>query len=327
VTISFVGNQVQIFDNIGNAILTSSTFGSTDTVEVDCPAGQTNLVTIMLPASASAAHPKQVLVQGKTGSTDNQVTIVGPSGANTFTLAGGTVTANGLATAIATAQKLTLQGNTGNDTYALNSSIVPVSIVDTGGYNALDFSKDTAGVTVNLGLDHGQAQTIAPWKTTLAINGIINKLTGTAFADVLTGGRAATTLIRSGAGNDKITGGSGDNILVGGGGNDTVTGGAGRNLLIAGSGTSSIYAKGTSNVVFAGSTSADANDQALMTVLQDTRAMSYGYSARRLLASSAKRTTPVSSAVTFQDSGAHDTVFGSSLIKWFVLGKNSTLKG
>ena len=133
-------------------------------------------------------------------------------------------------------------------------------------------------------------------------------------------------MIRSGTGNDKITGGRGDNILVGGGGNDTITGGAGRNLLIAGSGTSSLTAKGKSNIIFAGSTSADANDQALMTLLQDKVGMSYGYSARRLLASSARQTATASSPVTFLDSGAHDTIFGGSLINWFVLGKNGIFK-
>ncbi len=326
VTVSFSGGQVQIFDNIANAILTTSTFSSTDTVEVDCPAGQTNLVAVVLPSSASAAHPKQVLVKGLTGSTNNQVTVVGTSGTNNYMLAGGTVTSNGLPVSVAAVQKLTLQGGAGNDTYALNTSNVPVSIVDAGGYNAMDFSKDGGGVTVNLSLDHGQAQAIAPWNTTLAVNGIINKLTGTAFADTFTGGRAATTLIRSGTGNDKITGGSGDNILIGGGGNDTITGGAGRNLLIAGRGISSLTAKGKSNIVFAGSTSADSNDQALMTLLQDKVGMSYGYSVRRLLASSARQTAPASSPVTFFDSGAHDTVFGRSLINWFVLGKNGTLK-
>ena len=109
----------------------------------------------------------------------------------------------------------------------------------------LDFSHDTAGVTVNLGLDKGQAQSIAPWNTTLSIYGVINKLIGTAYADVLTGGPAATTEIVGGLGNDTITGGSGDNILMGGGGNDTIIGGPGRNLMIAGSGTCSLYANGS----------------------------------------------------------------------------------
>jgi cyclophilin family peptidyl-prolyl cis-trans isomerase len=325
VTITLSGNQFQIYDNIAKAILNSSTFNSTDTIEIDCPAGQTNLVTVVLPTSTVAALPKQVLVQGKTGSTNNQVTIVGTNGTNKFTLAGGTVTANGLATAIATVQKLTLKGGAGNDTYALNSSTVPAAIVDTGGYNTVDFSKDTAGVNVNLGLDHGQAQSIAPWKTTLAITGVINKLIGTAFSDVLTGGRAATTLIRGGSGSDTITGGSGDNILVGGGGNDTITGGAGANLLIAGSGNCTLIAKGKSDIVFAGSTSADANDQALMTLLQDKSRVSYGYSARRILASSAKNPVLAASPVTFLDSGGHDTVIGKSLIKWLTLGRFGTV--
>ena len=88
--------------------------------------------------------------------------MVGTAGVNTFTLAGSTVTANGLDTQIATVQKLALDGGGGNDYYTLNSAAVPTSIVDPGGYNTLDFSHDTAGVAVNLGLDKGQPQSIAP---------------------------------------------------------------------------------------------------------------------------------------------------------------------
>ena len=63
------------------------------------PAGQANSVLVLLPTSASAPLPQEVLVEGASGSTNNQVTVVGTGGANTFTLAGGTVTANGLADA------------------------------------------------------------------------------------------------------------------------------------------------------------------------------------------------------------------------------------
>jgi hypothetical protein len=78
-------------------------------------------------------------------------------------------------------------------------------------------------------------------------------------------------------------------------------------------------------MVFAGSTSADANDQALMTLLQDTSRVSYGYSARRLLASSSKKPALTSTPVTFIDSGGHDTISGSSLINWLVLGRFGTV--
>ena len=162
VTVSFSGSQVEVYDNIGKAVLSKATFKSTDAVTVDCPAGQANSVSVVLPNSAGAPLPQEVLVQGASGSTNNQVTVVGTGGANTFTLAGGTVTANGLETQIATVQKLTLDGGGGNDYYTLNSSTVPTSIVDPGGYNTLDFSHDTAGVTVNLGLDKGQAAVDRP---------------------------------------------------------------------------------------------------------------------------------------------------------------------
>ena len=39
------------------------------------------------------------------------------------------------------------------------------------------------------------------------------------------------------------------------------------------------------------------------------------------MASAAKNPALLSSPVTFQDSGAHDTIFGSGINNWFVLGK------
>jgi Ca2+-binding RTX toxin-like protein len=224
-------------------------------------------------------------------------------------------------------QNLTLKGGGGNDYYTLNSSGMPAAIIATGGYNTLDFSHDTAGVTVNLGLDKGQAQSIAPWGTTLSIYGAINKLIGTAYADVLTGGPAATTEIVGGLGNDTLTGGSGNNILLGGGGNDTIVGGGGTNLIIAGSGTCSLYADGSQNIVFAGSTNYDTNDQALLNLLEEGPRFMYSYSYRRALASVARNPALLSSMLSFQDSGAHDTIFGSGGNNLFLLGKYGTLKG
>jgi Ca2+-binding RTX toxin-like protein len=327
VTVLFSGSQAEVYDNVGKTFLSNATFKSTDTITVDLPAGQANSVLVLVPASASAAIPKEVLVQGTSGSTNNQVTVYGTKGANNFILAGGTATDNGLATQIANVQTLVLAGFGGNDYYRLDSSTTPTWVVDTGGYNTMDFSHDTAGVTVNLGLDKGQAQTIAPWNTTLMIYGVINKLIGSNYADVLTGGPAATTEIVGGSGNDRITGGSGDNILVGGGGNDTVIGGLGRNLMIAGSGTCNLYANGRQNMVFAGSTNDSSNDQALLNLLDEGPLVMYSYLFRRALASSAKNSSLLANMLSFQDSGAHDTVFGSSSINnMFVLGKNSTLR-
>jgi hypothetical protein len=84
----------------------------------------------------------------------------------------------------------------------------PLSIVDTAGADTLDFSGASAGVTVSIGLPGGRAQSIAPWHTTLAITGTIENLTGTKYADVLTG-NAANNTVRGLAGNDSLFGGSG----------------------------------------------------------------------------------------------------------------------
>ena len=322
VTVKFIGNQVLVYDAIGNDALTYTSFTSTDSVEIDCPAGQANTVWVVVPASGSPL-PQQVLIQGASGSTNNQVIMYGTNGANTFTLNGGTVTSNGLSTQVTNVQKLTLAGFGGNDDYTLDSSSEPTRVVDTGGNNTMDFSHDTAGVDVNLGLDKGQAQSIAPWNTTLSIYGVINKLIGSAHADVLTGGPAATTEIVAGAGNDTITGGSGDNILLGGGGSDTITGGLGRNLMIGGAGNCNFYAKGSESTVFAGTTNIDNNDQALLDLLDQGSRANYGYSARRLLASAAQSPALLSSpAVSFHDTGATDTIHGNNINNWFVLGAN-----
>jgi cyclophilin family peptidyl-prolyl cis-trans isomerase len=325
VTVSFIGSQVEVYDNVGKAVLVMAPFKSTDVISLDLPSGQANSVSIAVPKSASAV-PREILVQGVSGATKNQVIVVGTGGGNTFTVAGSTVTGNGLAMQMAAVQKLTLDGCSGNDYYTLTSSSVPVSIVDPGGSNTLDFSHDAAGVTVNLGLNGGQAQSIAPWGTTLAISGVINKLIGSQFNDVLTGGPAAVTEILAGGGNDTITGGSGDNILLGGGGSDTIVGGRGRNLLIAGSGNCSLYANGSQNIVFAGSTNIDSNDQALLNLLEEGPLVMYSYMYRRALIAVARTPALQASMLALQDSGAHDTIFGSRNIdNLFVLGRNGTI--
>jgi Ca2+-binding RTX toxin-like protein len=222
-------------------------------------------------------------------------------------------------------QFLKLVGMGPDNDYVLNSSAVPLTIVNASNEGTLDFSHDAAGVAVNLGLDRGQAQTMAGWNTTLAINGVLNEIIGSPYADTLVGGPAALTIIHSGAGNDTIVGGSGNNILVGGGGNDTIVGGSGRDLLIAGSGASTIYADGSSNMVFAGTTNFDANDQALLNLLNQGPNFIYSYAMRQAMAAAARNPALRASLLTFQDSGARDTIFGSGLNNWFEMGRKSVL--
>ena len=142
-------------------------------------------------------------------------------------------------------------------------------IADAGGVNSLNFSADTAGITLNLA--SSQAQKIAPWGKTLTLQGAFQDLTGTPFADVLTGG-GYTCIIRGDGGNDVLRAGSGNAALVNGAGNSTLYGGSGANLLIAGSGTSTLYGGSGPSMLVGGSTNYDANDQALLSLLNNLAA-------------------------------------------------------
>lgn len=326
VTVSFSGNTVIVFNNQANSQLASMAFTANDTVLVQCPDGQANVVTIVLPSGTGAALPKNVSVQGGANPTNNKVIIQGTSGTNSFTLAGGTITANGLPTALSGVTLLQFNGGTGTDTYKLTSSNSNVAIVDGGGSNTLDFSGVTGGtgITIDLGKDQGQAQTIAPWNKTLAITGVIGELIGTSFADTITGGSARTTIIRCGAGNDTVTGGSGDSIIVGGGGRNTFTGGRGHNLLIAGAGASRLTGSGLSNVLVGGATNYDAagnaNDQALMGLLSDRSTRSIlGWSFRRAFASARNR--PASQTLFKVQQGSGNTLVGGTGPSWFLPSK------
>ena len=197
VTVLFTGSDVMVYNNVNQSVLSNAVFKSSDTVQVDLPAGQANSVLVLLPNSASTPIPKGVVVQGVTGSTNNQVTVFGSPGANTFTVAGGTVTANGLATTIADVQKLTLAGRSGNDYY----KSIPASAHLGRRYGRLQhdgLQSGHGGRGRQSRPRQGAGESIAPWNTTLSIYGVINKLIGSAYADDLTGGPAATTEIVAG---------------------------------------------------------------------------------------------------------------------------------
>jgi len=127
-----------------------------------------------------------------------------------------------------------LAGGTGNDTFSLGSaSSVSGTITGGGGTDKLDYSAATADVVVNL--TTGQAD------RTGGVSGFVN-VTGGSGNDILIGTAAANTLV----------GGNGNNILLGGGGNDTLTGGTGADILIGGSGADSLSGAGRGDILIGG---------------------------------------------------------------------------
>jgi len=141
-------------------------------------------------------------------------TLVGPAGVNKWAVSA--LNAGTLNTATAFAGFENLTGGAGADAFTLPAAGAVAGVLNGGlGVNTLDYSPRAAGVTVNLKL--GTAAGAA------AVLGFRN-VTGGGGDDLLVGDDAANTLIGNG----------GRDVLVGGRGADALTGGAGDDLLLAG---------------------------------------------------------------------------------------------
>jgi Ca2+-binding RTX toxin-like protein len=75
-----------------------------------------------------------------------------------------------------------------------------------------------------------------------------------------------TLLIDGGAGNDKIGGGKGDDILLGGPNNDVLDGREGKDILIGGTGTDNLLGNQEEDILIGGTTAYDANAAALAAI-------------------------------------------------------------
>jgi len=181
----------------GNAGIDTATYGSaSDWVRVS--------LAIAGVQNTHAGNDTLVEIENLTGSGFDD-TLTGNGGDNA--LSGG-------------AGNDTLEGAAGND--ALDGGV---------GIDTASYASATAAVTVSLALP-GAQNTVGAGTDTLA--GIEN-LTGTKYADVLSGDGGANVLT-GGAGNDTLGGGAGDDVLTGGAGNDTLAGGAGDDVLDGGVG-------------------------------------------------------------------------------------------
>jgi Ca2+-binding RTX toxin-like protein len=129
-----------------------------------------------------------------------------------------------------------VSGGAGNDTYAERPGSDDV-INDTGGGTAdlLDFTTATAGVTFDLSLTSGQVQVVDALGNTVAINGGIERLTGSNFNDSLLGTVGPETINGSG-GNDTLAGLAGNDSMAGGAGTDVLAESGGPNLTLTNTG-------------------------------------------------------------------------------------------
>ncbi len=153
-----------------------------------------------------------------------------------------------------------MAGGLGNDTYVVHFSEVSLTEVGTG-IDTIDLTQVPFGVTFNLGLQDGTAQTVnatASPGSTLSIVGGFEILKGSDYGDNFTTSVSQTTLF-GGEGNDTVTATAGAQITIfGGEGNDSIAATAGSQITIfGGEGNDSVLAGGASQVTIFGDTGDD----------------------------------------------------------------------
>ena len=195
-----------------------------------------------------------------------------------------------------------LTGGAGVDRFSFSAtSSVPGALNGGTGNNLLDYSSWSTGVTVNL-------QTGIATGITGLVSNVIAVIGGSG-ADNLIGRSAASSILVGGGGSDILTGGNVHDILIGGGGADSLNGGTGDDLLIA------------------GSTAWDTNHAALFALFSEWNSTTHNYATRvgdllgTLFISPANGSYYLQNTPTdtlFDDSGAVDTLVGSTGQDWFI---------
>jgi Ca2+-binding RTX toxin-like protein len=139
---------------------------------------------------------------------------------------------------------------------------------------------------------------------------------------------SATTTVRAGNGQDRLTGDWASNILLGEGGNDILNGGGGRDILIGGLGADVFDAGSGEDILIDGTTSHDASNAALIALLSEWGRNDLGFNARVTNLRNGgglNGTTRLTSTTVRSDADVDVLTGGSTDRDWFWFGGNPPL--
>src|SRR5262249_4786583 len=121
------------------------------------------------------------------------------------------------------------------------------------------------------------------------------------------------------AGNDRLKGGAGADVLVGGDGDDELIGGSGRDLLIGGLGSDHLTGNAVDDILIAGTTNYDARVNALSAIMAEWTRGDADYAQRinHLEQGGGLNGAFLLNDTTVHDGGSVDRLTGSAGRDWF----------
>jgi len=329
------GNLLQFVNAHNNQFLLNQPLEAIQSLTILGAANKSDLLTVDVGYGGSFVIPGGLLFDGGNGSRPDRLVMLGTAGADALVIRGDQVGVNGILIGLRRLEQVSLEGRAGDDTYEVAALGVPVSVVDGGGSDRLDFSTASAGVTLNLA--RTSAQRPLPGQSPLTLKGTFETVVGTQFADRITGSRAADRIWGRGgddriyggggddflygeAGNDYLFGEGGNNVLLGGEGSDQLTAGPGRNVLIGGLGSDNLKGAQGDDLLIGGTTDYDANDTALRAILAEWGSRrSFAARIDNLLRGGGSNGGYVlRKHETVRDDNLRDALFGGSGNDWFL---------
>ncbi|MDQ0420023.1 Ca2+-binding RTX toxin-like protein, partial [Peteryoungia aggregata LMG 23059] len=240
-------NDIYIVDNIGDAVIETST-GGTDTIRTTLERYALGawIEELVYTGTSSWTGIGNTLANSIVGGIGND-TLYGGSGNDTLNGGGGENTLYGEAgddRLIGGAQSDILDGGTGNDQMSGGAGDDTYFV---------DSAKDVITEAVNGGID-----TVRVTASSYTLSAFVDNLdyvgtgafkgVGSADANTMTGGIGADVLDGA-AGNDRLYGGLGNDSLVGGIGNDLLDGEDGADTMAGGVGNDSYHVDNAGDVV------------------------------------------------------------------------------
>lgn len=240
------GDDLQVVNQRNGRLLFDQAWNWVESLTVVGADGRSDTLTVDLGAADGSVLPRGITFNGGDGTQADSLLLRGTSGADAFVLDATSAEVNGVQVQYSAAERLTLDGKSGDDIYQVSDLGTKTTLVDSKGADLLAFSSAASAVTIDFSKSGGTAQKVfAPANNnTLALKGTFENVAGTPYGDEIRGnssanrieGGAGNDTLYGGSGNDNLYGGEGDDWLYGEAGNDNLYGEAGNNLLLGGSG-------------------------------------------------------------------------------------------